>query len=643
MSEIRNAIMQMASQDPSLNQGLDAIERSMGPNAMVPEDLDEAIELLEFVLQHPESYEQAIAAAVADGLIDEGMLPAQYDASLIVSLLISMYGMQDRTAQKMARGGLTFAARQAMTGGRGGDSELVHVNRRESEMLQRMGGAGTINPNTGLREYKFSFKKFLAAALPIAVAIFAPQLAPFIGEAMGLSGTAASIAGGAVVGGASSALAGGDWKKGALMGGLGGGLGSYVGEGVSNALNLNLGSTGQAVLGSGLVGGVSGLATGQGFLKGAAQGVLGGAIGELAGNVSGGNALGEGLKTAGQTAGRALTAGYDPKTAATVGGLAGLATGMTYKPSDTVVKNLQAQDVPEGTIPGEQSAIRLPGGATTTNVPGTTGTNALGQSGTYQLNPKTGAIELKVGPGQYTFNPETNAVEWKAAEPSFWDKVTAGGPLDKSTAGATTAGADKGSPLGTLGKVAMMGTALSALSSAPPQVQQAVSSLSPEQQEYFNRPSIAWDWNRLQQDANANNLSLSQYMARNWNAISSGQYNMQPAAQPGMARGGYHMMPDGSMMRNDAMMANGGLGVLARFARGAGTGRSDEINARLSDGEYVFDAESVAMLGDGSSDAGARKLDAMRAEIRKHKGKALAKGKFSPDAKSPLAYLKGVA
>ena len=47
------------------------------------------------------------------------------------------------------------------------------------------------------------------------------------------------------------------------------------------------------------------------------------------------------------------------------------------------------------------------------------------------------------------------------------------------------------------------------------------------------------------------------------------------------------------------------------------------------------------MLGDGSSDAGAKKLDELRHNIRKHKGGALAKGKFAPDAKSPLSYMKG--
>ena len=37
--------------------------------------------------------------------------------------------------------------------GRFGDTDLVHVNPQEKAMLKAMGGAGTINPNTGLEEY----------------------------------------------------------------------------------------------------------------------------------------------------------------------------------------------------------------------------------------------------------------------------------------------------------------------------------------------------------------------------------------------------------------------------------------------------------------------------------------------------------
>ena len=77
------------------------------------------------------------------------------------------------------------------------------------------------------------------------------------------------------------------------------------------------------------------------------------------------------------------------------------------------------------------------------------------------------------------------------------------------------------------------------------------------------------------------------------------------------------------------------------LVRGPGTGRSDEIPAQLSDGEYVMDAETVALLGDGSTDEGARRLDEMRARLRKHKGQQLMKGEFSDNAKSPLEYIGG--
>jgi hypothetical protein len=82
-------------------------------------------------------------------------------------------------------------------------------------------------------------------------------------------------------------------------------------------------------------------------------------------------------------------------------------------------------------------------------------------------------------------------------------------------------------------------------------------------------------------------------------------------------------------------------GPLSHYVQGGGTGRSDSIPAKLSDGEYVIDAETVALLGDGSSKAGAQRLDQFRANIRKQKGKALSQGKFSPDARAPEQYLMG--
>ena len=82
-------------------------------------------------------------------------------------------------------------------------------------------------------------------------------------------------------------------------------------------------------------------------------------------------------------------------------------------------------------------------------------------------------------------------------------------------------------------------------------------------------------------------------------------------------------------------------GATGHYVKGKGDGQSDDIPAMLADGEYVFDADTVASLGNGSSDAGAAMLDKMREAIRKHKRSA-PHDKIPPKAKSPLEYLKGV-
>jgi len=79
--------------------------------------------------------------------------------------------------------------------------------------------------------------------------------------------------------------------------------------------------------------------------------------------------------------------------------------------------------------------------------------------------------------------------------------------------------------------------------------------------------------------------------------------------------------------------ASGGLLGLAgggRFLRGPGDGVSDSIPAtigtkqpaRLADGEFVVDARTVSELGNGSSEAGARKLYEMMARVHSARKKA---------------------
>ena len=57
-------------------------------------------------------------------------------------------------------------------------------------------------------------------------------------------------------------------------------------------------------------------------------------------------------------------------------------------------------------------------------------------------------------------------------------------------------------------------------------------------------------------------------------------------------------------------MGHGGM------LEGPGKGRDDKIPVLASDGEYVIAADVVSGIGDGSTQAGARALDAMADRVR---------------------------
>ena len=626
----REALIQMARSDPRFAQVIQLIRSQIGDIDITPDELDEAIQMFELMLSQPEAYQQIRDAAAADGVLDPEDLPEQYDPIVIISFLVVLYGLQDEMRAEqhmpMAHGGLAMAAKAAKSAGRYGDTQLVHMNRSELGELSRNWGRPTINPETGLPEFFLGkiFKaigKILKVAAPIILSVVAPGLGTAIGSAIGLSGTAAAIAGGAILGGATSGLTGGNVLKGALMGGLGGGLGKVAGGFANKTLGLGLGSGAQNILGSALVGGGAGVATGQGFLAGAGQGVLGGAIGELAGGVNAPNAFQQGVQSAGKSFGQALTAGYTPKEAAIAGATSGLLRGATYKPLPS---------------PATQVVDSLKAGETAATKP----SMGLNYDPTFGIDPATQAsIDAAAGSPLQAAGATAPSFGVDANTQAAINAAAAGQPVAPAGATANSAAAAapaaKASPLSSAAKYLGVASAVSSLlSSAPKEVQEAVSQLSPQQQEYFNRPSVTWDWNKMQRDAAASGMSIGQFMAANWNAVTGGAYNTPaPAPTPGMAHGG-HM---------SGSTHGGALGAVARFARGAGSGRDDLIDAKLSDGEYVMDAETVAMLGDGSSKEGARRLEQMRKNIRQHKGKTLAKGKFSPNAKSPLAYLKGAA
>ena len=83
-------------------------------------------------------------------------------------------------------------------------------------------------------------------------------------------------------------------------------------------------------------------------------------------------------------------------------------------------------------------------------------------------------------------------------------------------------------------------------------------------------------------------------------------------ANGGIARG--YMNGGSSQASSQNIPVSGGLG---RKVKGRGDGRSDDIPAMLSDGEFVISAPVVSALGNGSNDAGARKLDKLQKKVLK--------------------------
>ena len=112
-------------------------------------------------------------------------------------------------------------------------------------------------------------------------------------------------------------------------------------------------------------------------------------------------------------------------------------------------------------------------------------------------------------------------------------------------------------------------------------------------------------------------------------------------------------MASGGMPLPLLVKSGGALGALPRndgrldFRHGAhvagdGDGQSDDIKAMLADGEFVFPADVVSALGNGSTKAGSDKLYEMMHSIRERARSKKPKDLPPPALKSPLDYLKKV-
>ena len=108
--------------------------------------------------------------------------------------------------------------------------------------------------------------------------------------------------------------------------------------------------------------------------------------------------------------------------------------------------------------------------------------------------------------------------------------------------------------------------------------------------------------------------------------------------------GGYTRAANGGIMAlgMGGVSDLGGYSDGGRMLRGPGDGVSDSIPAmiggkqpaRLADGEFVVPARIVSELGNGSSEAGARKLYAMMDRIQKARGKTTGKDAVAKNSRA---------
>ena len=149
----------MEAADPAM---VAEFKQALAGMRLPPEVIDALGDMVDAILNDPENYDQIRTDFVSEGIPEE-ILPPTFDAAYFAALNIALDQLSAQQGPVgMARGGimsLSPVATELAKMGRGGDRMIAHVTPAEARMLRRRGGSGTINPATGLPEYKKWYKK----------------------------------------------------------------------------------------------------------------------------------------------------------------------------------------------------------------------------------------------------------------------------------------------------------------------------------------------------------------------------------------------------------------------------------------------------------------------------------------------------
>jgi hypothetical protein len=225
-----------------------------------------------------------------------------------------------------------------------------------------------------------------------------------------------------------------------------------------------------------------------------------------------------------------------------------------------------------------------------------------------------------------------------AANPSFV------GPMPGAASGTSSLGAG----IKNLGAAGGPSAAVSAMGGGAQAAKYGLAALSPTMQPDEAKPFDGGGPNPYEFEYNPNNQMYTRV------PVGTRQRDILRPTTPMLATGGpIEEMSDRNQM--ETMMANGGQMFAAggvshlgdysdggRLLKGPGDGVSDSIPAtiankrpaRLADGEFVVPARIVSELGNGSTEAGARKLYAMMDRVQKARGKTTGKNRVAVNSRA---------
>jgi hypothetical protein len=539
--------------------------------------------------------------------------------------------------------GLHHTAHYLRSKGRGNDTMLVHMTPGEVKGLQaialRHGGSLTINPDTGLPE-----AGFLEQILPIVAAagltyLTAGAAAPTLTAALGGSTLAGGIAAGALSGAAISggmaAIQGKDAGKAALMGGIGGalsgGMGAYDAANVFNAPNLLADASQQVATTAGTEVGKEVSKQALGSAATPDVDVFSGLAGQP--SVPPGT-----MPPVASGTPMELTPSMVPQNVPVNPGIS-----LAQAQAQNVPMELTSSMVPQN-VPVDRG-ISLAQGQKLAAAPDTiySGLGTYGKAGVQAL-PVLGLLQdeqQQVGP-QDTYqsplrrlSPNFQAYEPPRPDPYYRARYAAeGGIMQSYQAG------------GPVERMSMMNTAMNPQGGLYPQgmidkTQYATPTQRPVSAELMmdtpayersnpmlmntggtarlpkGDPGLYRDADPTTRGQDAFTAALTRLNSMQKRANIKGLPALKAAAQP---LGNIQEAAKGGVMSSLGGYSDGG-----RMLKGPGDGMSDSIPAsiankqpaRLADGEFVVPADVVSHLGNGSTDAGARKLYTMMDKIRK--------------------------